>query len=54
MKEKLGKIYEMIQNLQLQPTKHNVNLIAASLQLLSEVYDELADEDPEDGGEVSP
>ena len=53
MKEKLGKIYEMIQNLQLQPTKHNVNLIAASLQLLSEVYDELG-EDPEDGGKVSP
>ena len=51
MKEKLGKIYEMIQNLQLQPTKHNVNLIAASLQLLSEVYDELTKPDG-DGGDA--
>ena len=51
MEEKLGKVYAMIQRLEIQPTKHNINLLAACLQLLSEVYAELTKPDG-DGGDA--
>jgi len=40
MKEKIEKVYTNIQNLQLQPTKHNTMLIADCLLLLEDIYRE--------------
>lgn len=40
MKEKIEKVYTNIQNLQLQPTKHNTMLIADCLMLLEDIYRE--------------
>jgi len=41
MKDKLARVYDIIQNLQLQPTRGNVGIIAECLALLEEVYKEL-------------
>lgn len=41
MKEKLSRAYEAVQNLQLQPTKHNVAILAGVLEGLEHVYKEL-------------
>ena len=38
IRAKLDAIFQNIQNLQLQPTEHNVMLIADSLMKLKEVY----------------
>ena len=43
LKAKIGKVYENIQHLQIQPTKTNTMLMAECFILLEEVYEALPD-----------
>jgi len=54
MKEKIEKVYTNIQNLQLQPTKHNTMLIADCLLLLEDIYREAGSSAPAASEELDP
>lgn len=43
LKAKIGKVYENIQHLQIQPTKTNTMLMAECFIMLEEVYEALPD-----------
>lgn len=42
VKQKLAEAYTATQNLELQPTKHNVDILSSILSNLDESYSELA------------
>lgn len=44
LKAKINRVYENIQNLQLQPSKSNTMLLADCFMLLEEVYNSMPDE----------
>lgn len=47
MKEKINRVFQNIQHLDIQPTEGNVMLIADCLMKLKEVYAMLPDEQPQ-------
>jgi len=53
MKEKLSAIYDRLQDLDLKPTKHNMETLLQTLYDLQEIYRELNREEQADGGQAA-
>ena len=54
MKEKLEKIYERLQRLNIQPTKDNMEILLQTLYDIREVYNALKEAEEHDGQTADP
>ena len=48
MKESISRVFDILQNLQVQPTETNVKILAECMLRLRDIYNALSDEKPQD------
>ena len=48
MKESISRVFDLLRNLQVQPTETNVTILAECMLRLRDIYNALPDEKPQD------